>query len=293
MLDPEVAQNEVCSEIPGGSCAWTHGDSCGWTDETCDVFGEELPTPRPAMEISHDVLCVEAPGWCAELLEGWSLPRSPQPLVPAYAPDDADWCRRLGVTLGADTRGCTLPAGHGGHHECYGDRLWGVGGWGSDEASDYRRELDCEDARHGGEDVEEDEAPPGGDSGAGVEVPTLYCGVCGGLVQDDSCGWCKQPLRDITKERARQDELWGPHQTHPDMPSTTPLLLQLLPLPAAAQVQTQNAADARAGELSWFMIALEELLDAAETASPAELRAELVQLAAVAVAWIEAIDERG
>lgn len=48
-------------------------------------------------------------------------------------------CQRLGVTLAADTRGCTLPAGHGGHHECYGDRLWGVDGWGSDEASDYRR----------------------------------------------------------------------------------------------------------------------------------------------------------
>lgn len=64
-------------------------------------------------------------------------------------------CRRPGVTLDATTRGCTLPAGHIGWHECYGERIWGVDGWGSDEASDYRRELDLQDARDGDDDPQE------------------------------------------------------------------------------------------------------------------------------------------
>ena len=55
----------------------------------------------------------------------------------------ADWvcmCSRAGITITEDLRHCTLPAGHDGHHECGGVRLWGVGGWGAEEADDFRRE---------------------------------------------------------------------------------------------------------------------------------------------------------
>ena len=68
------------------------------------------------------------------------------------APPMAKPCHRPGVTLDATTRACTLPAGHGGHHECWGDRLWGVDGWGADETADYWYELDAEDARMAGEE---------------------------------------------------------------------------------------------------------------------------------------------
>ena len=49
-------------------------------------------------------------------------------------------CSRAGVIATAELRHCTLPAGHDGHHECGGERLWGVGGWGAEEAADFRRE---------------------------------------------------------------------------------------------------------------------------------------------------------
>jgi hypothetical protein len=43
---------------------------------------------------------------------------------------------------------------------------------------------------------------------------------------------------------------------------------------------------------TWLLIALEEAFEAFVEADPAKLRAELVQLGAVTVAWIEAIDRR-
>ena len=47
-----------------------------------------------------------------------------------------------------------------------------------------------------------------------------------------------------------------------------------------------------AGRGTWQQILEEEVLEAYACASDVELRAELVQVAAVAVAWIEAIDRR-
>jgi hypothetical protein len=44
--------------------------------------------------------------------------------------------------------------------------------------------------------------------------------------------------------------------------------------------------------LKWVDILEEEVAEAAAESDPAKLRAELVQVAAVAVAWIEAIDRR-
>lgn len=47
------------------------------------------------------------------------------------------------------------------------------------------------------------------------------------------------------------------------------------------------------GEGNWVHILLEEVYEALAEDDPAKLRAELVQVAAVAVAWVEAIDRRG
>lgn len=48
----------------------------------------------------------------------------------------------------------------------------------------------------------------------------------------------------------------------------------------------------KAGEATWLDILREEVLEAFAEDDPARLRTELVQVAAVAVAWVEAIDRR-
>jgi hypothetical protein len=52
----------------------------------------------------------------------------------------------------------------------------------------------------------------------------------------------------------------------------------------------QSAADG--GYLDWLHILREEVAEAFAESDPAKLRAELVQVAAVAVNWVEAIDRR-
>jgi hypothetical protein len=64
-------------------------------------------------------------------------------------------------------------------------------------------------------------------------------------------------LDEVQDERRRQDAKWG-EQNHPD-----------------------------------GTIALEEVFEALVETDPAKLRDELLQVAAVAVAWVEAIDRRG
>lgn len=56
----------------------------------------------------------------------------------------------------------------------------------------------------------------------------------------------------------------------------------------------RNACNAVAsqGRLTWRHILAEEYHEALAETDPAKLRAELVQVAAVAVAWVEAIDRR-
>lgn len=92
-------------------------------------------------------------------------------------------------------------------------------------------------------------------------------------------------LSDVRAERAAQDERWGP-QHHPDGTARPRDL-------AAADVQRQATDDAAAtGALTWRDILSEEVAEAFAEADPDELRAELVQVAAVAVAWVEDIDRR-
>lgn len=109
-------------------------------------------------------------------------------------------------------------------------------------------------------------------------------------------------LGRILYERMRQDAKWG-EQNHPDGtgPRKKPLY-ELAPhdrdgySPSAARI-TQLArrncdAAAQRGELTWRDILLEEVFEALAEDDPARLREELVQVAAVAAAWTEAIDRR-
>lgn len=110
-------------------------------------------------------------------------------------------------------------------------------------------------------------------------------------------------LSDIAAERARQDAKWG-EQNHPDgtgpgtateafgitMPYTR---FDFWSFPELCEHFREfcqaNFAQQRG---TWADVLLEEVFEALAEDDPALLRAELVQVAAVAAAWVEAIDRR-
>jgi len=106
----------------------------------------------------------------------------------------------------------------------------------------------------------------------------------------DYCPACSRPataavLAEVASERARQDARWG-EQTHPDGTGN--------------RDQQRDAERARewcqsafgSGYGTWSDILAEEVAEANAERDPSKLRAELIQVAAVAAAWIEAIDRR-
>lgn len=111
-----------------------------------------------------------------------------------------------------------------------------------------------------------------------------------------------QVLDAVAQERLRQDNKWGV-QDHVDFaydPSgQDDDIITRLAISRRAIDQCDSAF--RRGIGSWSHILVEEVSEAVEKAElasrdhlthDAELRKELVQVAAVAVAWIEAIDRR-
>lgn len=92
-------------------------------------------------------------------------------------------------------------------------------------------------------------------------------------------------LAEVQAERERQDVKWG-QQNHPDGTGNTS--------------QQKDADRARrwcqdafgAGYGTWSYVLAEEVAEANAERDPAKLRAELLQVAAVAVAWVDAIDRR-
>lgn len=93
-------------------------------------------------------------------------------------------------------------------------------------------------------------------------------------------------LDDINDERDRQDVKWGADREMIDGTGRAGSIDD-------AQRYT-DLTDARAknGVLSWFDILLEEVYEAGAETDPVKLRKELVQVAASAGVWIEAIDAR-
>lgn len=99
-------------------------------------------------------------------------------------------------------------------------------------------------------------------------------------------------LRDVGEERARQNAKWG-EQNHPDSPvkAISSNAFFGIPSEAAAKALCEDAF--RRGIGSYGHILLEEVAEAfAAIGDERALRAELVQVAAVAIAWSEAIDRR-
>lgn len=92
-------------------------------------------------------------------------------------------------------------------------------------------------------------------------------------------------LAELCAERDRQDEKFG-EQNHRDG-TGLPIYQH-----AARRYRGQTERNAASGVLAWRDVLLEETYEALAESDPARLRTELVQVAAVAVAWIEAIDRR-
>lgn len=91
-------------------------------------------------------------------------------------------------------------------------------------------------------------------------------------------------LEEVAAERARQRQLWGE---------------QTLDNGTAVEAWDEiERDDARrrcdratlAGRLTWRLVLEEEVAEVLAEADPAALRVELLQLAAVAVQWVEALD---
>jgi hypothetical protein len=91
-------------------------------------------------------------------------------------------------------------------------------------------------------------------------------------------------LAEVANERTRQDDLWG-EQNHPD--GTSKVFARERDL---YRIVTDVAAST--GDVTFFDILREEFYEAAAETNPLTLRAELIQLAAVAVAFVESIDRR-
>lgn len=102
-------------------------------------------------------------------------------------------------------------------------------------------------------------------------------------------------LYEVAGERTRQDAKWGV-QNHPDLPPfeearATPNAW--FGLPSADDARDACEAAFSRGRGSYAHIFVEEVCEAVEAAyDPAKLREELIQVAAVAVAWVECIDRR-
>lgn len=95
----------------------------------------------------------------------------------------------------------------------------------------------------------------------------------------------QEVLSEVLDERLRQHEKWG-QQDHPDGTGQYPEVTAAM----AATLATEAAAEG--GYLDWLHILREEVAEAFAETEPAGLRCELVQVAAVAVAWVEALDRR-
>ena len=99
--------------------------------------------------------------------------------------------------------------------------------------------------------------------------------------------------REVLKERRRQQDKWGT-QNWPILSNFLPRLTRVRYLVTDAEAQKKWVEKLMQNETCTYMdILLEEVLEAIEAPSPEELREELIQVAAVAMAMVESLDRNG
>lgn len=108
-------------------------------------------------------------------------------------------------------------------------------------------------------------------------------------------------IAEVMGERRAQDAKWG-EQNHPDLDPvllgreggcTPKRMAEEYEIPTAGRAQQLCDVEFGRGTGTWAHILVEEVAEAVGTnGNTVALRAELIQVAAVAVAWVEAIDRR-
>lgn len=98
----------------------------------------------------------------------------------------------------------------------------------------------------------------------------------------------QQVLLEVRYERQRQTEKYG-IETHPD---GIGLDLNISGTPSYCMRQAQEACDdcANDNSITFWHILFEEVLEANAAPDKTNLREELIQIAAAAVAWVEKLD---
>ena len=132
----------------------------------------------------------------------------------------------------------------------------------------------------------------------GVGLNMRYrCSVHGGFIEFELAE-CQtvHVLNDVKAERARQFAKYG---TNSDLEDGTGDVQWLLPLSIeyAPHIQDSLRVDYEAYEAvtglpTWMHMVREEVAEAFSETEPARLREELLQVAALAVSWIEKLDAR-
>jgi hypothetical protein len=117
-----------------------------------------------------------------------------------------------------------------------------------------------------------------------ADCPNGDCYGCDAIVYGQPS--LSEVLYEIRAERARQDEKFGDQSGHPDGTGGPRWQRQAVLDRWRCQVAAKN------GRVTWEHILTEEVSEAYAESDPVKLRAELVQIGAVACAWIEAIDRR-
>lgn len=101
-------------------------------------------------------------------------------------------------------------------------------------------------------------------------------------------------IAEILNERRRNLAKWGEQ----NYPSIQPVLVpradacRLYGIPTEAEAKASVEAFAKRGALTWTDVLIEEFAEAVAAPDETARRGELVQVAAVALAWIECIDRR-
>lgn len=96
-------------------------------------------------------------------------------------------------------------------------------------------------------------------------------------------------LGEVAAERGRQDAQWG-EQNYPNGTGPARRLFGKRADEWRDEVQKRVDTLASRGELTYGAVLLEEVCEAYAEDDPAKVRAELIQVAAVAVAMVEKID---
>lgn len=96
-------------------------------------------------------------------------------------------------------------------------------------------------------------------------------------------------LKEVLKERQRQLEKWG-RQTHPDHVGPDHRMVGGKKNKAVATM-LKHFNDTYQNPY-WSLILAEEFYEAVESEQVEDLRRELIEVAAVAVAWVEDLDTR-